>query len=64
MKGAMWALRGNESRLSREQSALRQDLCARHKELGRARALRENLQETWEWSDIVRAGWHLKAWCS
>ena len=64
VKGAMWALRGNESRLSQEQLALRQDLCARHKELGRAMALRESLQDTWEWPGIVSAGFHLKAWYS
>lgn len=64
MKGAHWALRGNESRLSQEQLRLRRDLCARHKQLGRAMALRENLQETWQWPGAVSAGFHLKAWCS
>lgn len=64
VKGALWALRGNESRLSQEQLRLRQDLCARHKELGRAMALRENLQDTWAWPGAVSAGFHLKAWCS
>ncbi|MDZ4289385.1 MAG: transposase, partial [Prosthecobacter sp.] len=64
VKGAMWALRGNESRLSQQQLQLRQDLCARHKELGRAMALRESLQETWEWPGPASAGLHLKAWCS
>jgi transposase len=64
MKGALWALRGNESRLSHAQLELRQDLCARHKELGRAMALRENLQETWQWPGAVSAEIHLKAWCS
>lgn len=64
MKGALWALRGNESRLSQAQRQLRHDLCARHKELGRAMALRESLQETWEWPGAASAGRHLKAWCS
>lgn len=64
VKGAMWALRGNESRLSQEQLALRQELCARHKELGRAMALRESLQDTWEWPGILSAGLHLESWCS
>jgi transposase len=64
VKGALWALRGNESRLSEEQFQLRQDLCARHKELGRAMALRESLQETWQWPGVVSAGFHLKSWCS
>jgi len=64
VKGALWALRGNESRLSQEQLRLRHDLCARHKELGRAMALRENLQDTWAWPGAASAGFHLKAWCS
>lgn len=64
MKGALWALRGNESRLSQAQRQLRHDLCARHKELGRAMALRESLQETWEWPGAASAEMHLKAWCS
>ena len=63
VKGALWALRGNESRLSLEQRELRAALCARHKELGRAMALRENLQETWQWPGAASAGLHLKAWC-
>jgi len=64
MKGALWALRGNESRLSQAQLELRHDLCARHKELGRAMALRENLQDTWEWPGAASAEIHLQAWCS
>ena len=64
VKGGLWALRGNESMLSQKQLQVRHDLCARHKELGRAMALRESLQETWEWSEKKEAQWHLKAWCS
>ena len=64
MKGALWAWRGEESRLSQAQLQLRHDLCARHQELGRAMALRENLQDTWEWPGAASAGIHLKAWCS
>jgi len=64
VKGGLWALRGNESNLSQTQRQLRHDLCARHKELGRAMALRESLQGTWEWSERQQAQWHLKAWCS
>jgi transposase len=64
MKGALWALRGNENRLNQAQLELRQDLCARHKELGRAMALRENLQQTWQWPGAASAEMHLKAWCS
>jgi transposase len=64
VKGALWALRGNESSLSEKHLQLRRDLCARHKELGRAMALRESLQETWEWPGPATAQMHLKAWCS
>ena len=64
VKGSLWALRGNESRLSQTQLELRQDLCVRHKELGRAMALRENLQDTWEWPGAASAAIHLQAWCS
>jgi transposase len=64
MQGALWALRGNECRLSQAQLQLRQDLCARHKELGRAMALREHLQDTWEWPGAVSAEGHLRAWYS
>lgn len=64
VKGALWALRGNQSGLSQQQHQLRQDLCARHKELGRAMALRESLQDTWEWPGAASAQMHLKDWCS
>ena len=64
VKGALWALRGNAGGLSQQQRKLRQELCARHKELGRAMALRENLQDTWEWPGAASAQLHLKDWCS
>ena len=64
VKGAMWALRGNWQNLQQGQRELRQELCARHKALGRALALRESLQETWQWSDAESAAEHLKGWCS
>ncbi len=63
LKGALSALRGNESRLSQAQLQLRHDLCARHKELGRAMAVRESLKDTWEWPGAASAEVHLKAWC-
>ncbi|WP_395730231.1 transposase [Prosthecobacter sp.] len=63
VKGALWALRGNESTLSQNHRKLRQDLCARHKSLARAlalRACRGNLGVAcW-----CRAQPYLKAWCS
>ncbi len=64
LKGALWALRGNESRLSEEQLQVRKSLCCRHKELGRAMALRESLQDTWEWPGAASAELHLRGWCS
>lgn len=64
VKGALWALRGNASELSRSNLKLREELCARHRRLGRAMALRENLQELWEWSGANAARLHLKEWCS
>lgn len=64
VKGALWALRGNADALSQQQRKLRQELCARHKELGRAMALRENLQDTWQWPGAASAQLHLKDWCS
>jgi transposase len=64
LKGAMWALRGNWQNLKQDQRDLRLDLCARHKELGRALALRESLQDTWQWPGPASAALHLKGWCS
>jgi transposase len=64
VKGAMWALRGNWQNLKQGQRELRLELCARHKALGRAVALRENLQETWQWNDAESGAEHLKGWCS
>jgi transposase len=64
VKGAMWALRGNWENLKQDQRELRLELCARHKALGRALALRESLQETWHWPDAASAALHLKGWCS
>jgi transposase len=62
--GGLWALRGNWENLEAEAREMRRDLCARHKELARALALRKSLQETWEWPGPVSAGSHLKGWCS
>jgi transposase len=62
--GALWALRGNWENLRDDQRQARLDLCARHKELARALALRESLQETWEWPGSASAALHLKGWVS
>jgi transposase len=64
MKGAMWALRGNWENLKQGQRELRLELCTRYKALGRAIALRESLQETWQWPGPASAALHLKGWCS
>ena len=64
LKGAMWALRGNFENLSQAQRELRLELCTKHKAIGRAIALRENLQETWNWPGSFSAEMHLKQWCS
>jgi transposase len=64
LKGALWALRGNWENLKQEQRDLRLELCARHKVLGRAMALRESLQETWQWPGPASAEMHLEGWCA
>ena len=64
VKGAMWALRGNWQNLKQEQRELRLSLCARHKAIGRSIALRESLQDTWQWPGPASAALHLKGWCS
>ena len=63
-KGAMWALRGNWGNLREEQRELRIALCARHRTLGRALALRESLQDVWQWPGPASAAMHLRGWCS
>jgi len=64
MKGALWALRGSSERLKEEQRQLREELCARHKELGRAMALKESLGAMWEWEERESAEVYLKGWVS
>jgi len=64
VKGALWALRGNWKNLRPEQQELRVQLCRRHQALARALALRESLQETWQWPGPTSAALHLKGWCS
>lgn len=65
-KGAMWALRGNASRLKEEQLKLRESLCENYAQLGRAHALRDFLADTWRYDSRDAAEAHLKevcAWC-
>ena len=45
--GAMWAVRGNASRLGDEQRELREALRGRHAQLGHAHATRDFLADAW-----------------
>lgn len=63
-KGAMWALRGNASRLKAGQKALRESLCKEHKTLGRAMALREYFQDLWIYAEVDDAREHFESWYS
>jgi transposase len=60
LKGAMWALRGNEWNLSEDKRLLRNQLARRYKALGRALMLRDVL------ADILATGTEadLRAWCT
>lgn len=65
-KGAMWALRGNVDRLKDEQKELRESLCEKYEQLGRAHALRDFLAEAWHYDSRDAAQEHLKevlSWC-
>jgi transposase len=65
-KGAMWALRGNASRLSDEQRELRESLCEQHAQIGRAHAIRDFLADAWHYDCREAAATHLKevlSWC-
>lgn len=65
-KGAMWALRGNAGRLKAEQKKLRDSLCEKYDQLGRAHALRDFLADTWHYDSRDAAENHLKevlGWC-
>jgi transposase len=76
IKGSMWALRGNEKRLSDKQRATRARLCKEHQELARAFALRDELQNLWSYTDelspdgkVIKAARelakeHLAKWCA
>jgi transposase len=74
LKGSMWALRGNEENLRDDQRMTRARLCKEHAELGRAFALRDELQAMWDFEDLLcpegkvlrtakdQAAEHLKNW--
>lgn len=64
--GAMWALRGNASRLKEEQKQLREALCEEHAQLGRAHAIRDFLSDAWHYDSREAGEEHLKevlSWC-
>lgn len=63
-RGGMWALRGNEERLSSSALCLRQELMRKHKEIGRAMTLREFLQDTWKYAHRADAEAHLRSFCT
>lgn len=63
-RGGMWALRGNEQRLSKSALNLRHELMRKHKEIGRAMTLREFLQDLWKYVHRGDAEAHLRSFCS
>lgn len=63
-KGAMWALRGNESNLKQSQKELRTKLCKEHTTIARAIALREYFQDLWIYADAKLAKDHFDSWYS
>lgn len=61
LKGSLWSLRGNEENLSREQRQTRHRLASEYKQIGRALALREALQDAY---NLKRGGEkRLLWWC-
>ncbi len=66
-RGALWALRGNEDRLSEHQRDLRHEICKQHKQIGRALSIRGLLADTWNYQTREDAAEHLQSvicWCS
>jgi len=77
LKGALWALRGNEENLKEKHRELRRTLCKEHTELARCMALRDHLQAMWSYEEETgpvlpgavrrtarqRAAEHLQKWC-
>jgi transposase len=59
LKGSLWSLRGNEENLKPEQRQTRHRLAKEYKELGRALALREALQDAY---NLKRGGEKRLAW--
>lgn len=63
-RGALWSLRGNAERLSHSAARLREDLMREHREIGRAMALREYLQDLWRYAARDLAEGHLNSFCT
>jgi transposase len=74
LKGALWALRGNAANLKEKDLQRRTELCKDWAQIARAMALRERLQELWNYttdpaqaakqSPLEQATEHLKNWCA
>ena len=66
-KGALWALRGNVTRLSQGAKDLRQQLCKDYSKIGRALAIKDYLADTWIYENREDAEEHLRkviSWAS
>lgn len=63
-RGSLWSLRGNAERLSDSATRLREDLMREYREIGRAMALREYLQDLWKYATRDLAEDHLRSFCS
>jgi len=63
-KGAMWALRGNESNLKPQQKEQRKQLCKDYAIIGRALSLRDYFQDLWKYTTEEFAREHFESWFS
>lgn len=61
-RGGMWALRGNEERLSESMVEIRRQLLKEHSKLNRAMNLRECLRDLWIYADREQAEEHFQWW--
>jgi len=61
-RGGMWALRGNEERLSESMVEIRRRLLKEHSKLNRAMNLRECLRDLWIYADRDQAEEHFQWW--
>ena len=61
-RGGMWALRGNEERLSESMVEIRRQLLKEHSKLNRAMNLRECLRDLWLYANGELAEEHFQWW--